>query len=184
MDAQLRTQMMNMKISTECCAKMCYHLMKNVLPASRIGIYLEDGSIRFTEPNARPRTCFRLQMGDDFELSIAISPDRMFNRAEHGEIFLNSGTQFNGNPKTVEIFIVNEPSHLEEALGYDGDIQSFKRDEFTLEEGFSCLVDEILHIRRIVYGLPDENGTLDEAEGNLTDAEEEEFPLQQEIFNF
>ena len=179
MDAQTRTLMMNIRLSTECCAKMCYHLMKNVLPASRIGIYLEDGSIRFTEPNAqsRTRTCFRLQMGDDFELSIAISPDRMFNRAEHREIFLNSGTQFNGNPKTVEILIVQEPSHLEEALGYDGNIKSFKRDEFTLEEGFSCLVDEILHIRRIVYGLPDENGTL-------VEAEEEEFPLQQEIFNF
>lgn len=170
--AQLRAHMITIRISTECCTNMCNHLIKNVLPDSRVGVYLKDGSIRFTEPNSPIKTCFRLQMGNDFELSIAISPNKMFNREENSKDYIKQFIKYNINPKIVEIFIIKEPSYLEKTLGYDGKTRSFKINESILEEGFSELIDEILRIRRIVYGI------VDEDESNLIEDDENKFHLQ------
>lgn len=156
----------NMNISRECSIKMI-SFIRNILPNNiRLKPYFEDGSIRFMNPTMEPNTCFRLEIGEKIELSIAIATDRMGNRAEYGEVFLNEGTQYRGNPTIVEIMLIRiNLLGLEEDLDYYGDIKSFVRVPNNIDEGYSDLIDEILRIRRIVYGISDE-------EVNLTDNDE------------
>jgi len=146
----------NENISRECSQKMNKYLMKDILPISRVGRYLLDGTIRFVNPNEPPNTCFRLQIGDETEISIAMATDRMGNRARFGEVYLNEGTQYKGNPTTVEIMIMKSPSSYYADLDYNGDIRSFCRDDCPLEGGYSDFVEELQRIHDIVIPISEE----------------------------
>jgi hypothetical protein len=145
----------NDSISRECSMKMISYLRKDILPTSRVGKYLEDGSIRFVDPSDTPCTCFRLLIGEEIEISVAIATDRMGNRAGHGEVYLNEGTQYKGNPSTAEILIMENPSSYDDDLDYQGDIRSFFREDCSQEGGFSDLVDELQRIHNIVFPSPE-----------------------------
>jgi hypothetical protein len=85
-------------------------------------------------------------------VSFSISPDRMGNRSEFGEIGPEKP------PSTSEIILmgsVGDFSDLDKHLGYDGDIRSFGWDSTpgAPEGGFAEVIDELVRLRAVLDGI-------------------------------
>ena len=106
-------------------------------------------------PDSTAGWCVKIKMpigGRILGISLAISPDRMRNRSEFGEI--GPGRP----PSTLEIILmesVGDFSHLDKHLGYDGDIRTFDWDATpgAPEGGFAEVIDELVRLRAVLDGV-------------------------------
>jgi hypothetical protein len=82
-------------------------------------------------------------------ISFAISPDRMGNRSQYGEVGPRRP------PSTTEIYLthsIRDFSDLDNKLGYDGDIRSFSWNSTpgASEGGFTSVINELVRLRAVL----------------------------------
>ena len=146
-------------VTDKMCTKILRFLYTCIERSERLSDFFKNCSLVFVDSsNEDISRSFRMNINGENDrnivLSIAIASDRMGNRAKYGEIYLNDHNRCYGNPSTLEILILTSPPELDDDLGYDGDIKSFKRDRYSNESGFSNLIDEIIRIYKIVNPVP------------------------------
>ena len=107
---------------------------------------------KITLPPSAVGHCVKISMPHgtrSLGVSFAISPDRMGNRTQYGEIGPRRP------PSTTEIYLtgsVGDFSDLDSELGYDGDIRSFSWDSTpgAPEGGFAEVIDELVRLRAVL----------------------------------
>ena len=128
--------------------EMCTNQSKRVLQALKTNWllnakgFIADGTIIL--PESTNSHCFKIKMPvgtNELIVSFAFAPDRQDNR----------GTSAKNPPSTMELFLQNVPDEFYTALGYNGDICSFKWERLDAEDdGCEKIIDELIRIRNII----------------------------------
>ena len=126
------------------CKKHAERCKKAIIHSVRLKPLLDDGSLKIIQSEPYYNFRFSLHVNEkEMIVSCSVSPDRMGNRFEYGEI---SSTK---PPSCVEFLIMACPENedeLYEELDYGGDVHSFSWSKSQPDDGFVEVIDEIVRI--------------------------------------
>jgi hypothetical protein len=148
---KIKEESKHQNITSNGCAKITEVILNEMLENSRFKTKFEDGTFKINRESTH-RIC--ININNVVNIFILMAHDRIGNCSSIDDVYLTNDTEFEGNPKTVEVYvkILNlVDDHFYDNIGYNDDRPTFTRQNALKEKGFSSLFDEVERIYGIFY---------------------------------